>query len=131
MINIAPLDYERYAVLVSPLLVQESPSSVKEAPPNKAEPTEPAKGSSNHREAVAGNEGYRFTQHLIGGDTIVGKGAMEPSFQEFTTSIYGFPQMPVDLWAKQYDKVNPGFMEVTRLYQILDKPTETHLRISG
>lgn len=127
MINIAPLDYERYAVLVSPLLVHESSSHVMGGSLKETEPTAPAKGASYRRETVVGNDRFE----LFKGEDAISKGARRQSINTFSTSINLLSEIPIDLWIRQRDQAKPSFEDVARLYQNLEKPNEMSKHFYG
>ncbi|MCH7485588.1 MAG: hypothetical protein IIC04_01195 [Proteobacteria bacterium] len=132
MLNIAPLEYERWAVLVSPLLIPEAERVGAKPPPRLAEPVDPVSAEIYRHGWVAGGRpkgpGTRSTEVPRKSHE---RNPEHPLEGPHPTDLNLLFRVPIEILESSQDRPVVDARNVTGLYEHPGNPLATTVRLSG
>lgn len=130
---IAPMDYERYAVLFSPLLVPDAPRAEAPPPSRQVDQLDPVRPTFRRFDSRADHGLPDATFGLARNPAVVltERGTLQPSSATYAADQTWLFQLPNDLRETIQEPPNPLPATVTGLYGHEEKVSGSAVRVTG
>ncbi len=132
MVIIAPLDYERYAVFVSPLVVPEANPVGARIPPRQTEPTDPVSAEPDRAGRSAGDQVKASDSRTVEiSPFTLDRDPEHPSNGPHPTAVSRLDQVPIQILDSPPDTSELMPRKVTELYESRYKTQSVTVRTSS
>lgn len=133
MLPVAPMDYERYAVLLSPLLVSDAPRAEAPPPSRQVDELDPIRATLRRFDSRAdrGLPDTTFGPTRNPAVVLKGRGAVQPTSLTYAADLAWLFQLPNDVRAAIQKPPNLDPAAVANLYEREEKGTTAAVRVSG
>lgn len=132
MMIIAPLDYERYAVFVSPLLVPEANPAGARIPPRQTEPMDPVSAEPDRTGWSAGDQVKASDSRTVEiPPSTLDRGPEHPLIGPYPTEVRRLFQVPIQILESPPGPAELVPRKVTELYEFQDNTLSVTVRTSS